>query len=95
MNNNVEKIKEKAGNMLIRAGEELKDLDVGVALTKAQDFSKKLDLAGKKKAVEDYLDSPAMDPVKSAAITVKDFLGYVPYYAQSVPTMIKEALGKK
>jgi hypothetical protein len=35
-----------------------------------------------------------MDEIKSAGRTVKDFLGYVPNYAQSIPGMVKDGLEK-
>ena len=87
--------KEKVANIdWDNVKEEVKGIDMGVALTKAEDALKKMDIEGKKKAVVDYVKGPKMDKVKGAARTVKDFMGYVPYYAQSVPNMIKEALGK-
>lgn len=90
----INRLAASAGRVLVKTGEELKELDAGVALTKAQDAIGKLDLPGKKKQLEDLLDSPKMDELKSAARTVKDFAGFIPYYAQSIPSMIKGALGK-
>lgn len=105
------KVASSAGSVLSTAGEKLKNIDVapaiekmtksvseldaGVLLTKAQDAAAKLDLEGKKKELEDFLDSPKMDSIKSAARTAKDFAGFIPYYAQSVPEMIKGALSKE
>lgn len=83
-----------AGDFLVKAGEKLKEADMGTALTKAHDVMDKLALDEKKKQLEDLLDSPKMENVKSAARTAGDFLGYIPYYAQSIPSMIKGALGK-
>lgn len=70
--------------------EELKGLDTGVAYTKFLDAIKDLDLESKKQAIIDFMDSPAMEQLKGKGRTVKDFMGYVPYYAQSVPEMVKE-----
>ena len=88
------KISTAAGNALLKAGEKLKEADMGVLLTKAHDAADRLALDEKKKKVEDLLDSPKMENMKSAARTAKDFLGFIPYYAQSIPSMIKGALGK-
>ena len=87
------KVVGSAGNLLVKAGEKLKEVDMGVAYTKASDVINKLDLDGKKKQLEDFLDSPKMDTLKEKARTVKDFAGFIPYYAQSIPSMVKGALG--
>ena len=89
----IENLAGKLGAGLVKAGKSLEELDVGVALTKFEDFKANLGISEKVKAVADYLDSPKMDGVKSAMITVKDFAGFVPNFAQSVPSMIREALG--
>lgn len=88
------KLSSAAGSFLVKTGERLKEADMGTALTKAHDVVDKLALNEKKKQLEDLLDSPKMENVKSAARTAGDFLGYIPYYAQSIPSMIKGALGK-
>ena len=74
--------------------DEIKGIDMGVAYTKALDAMEQFDVKGKIKSVEDKLDSPEMDKLKGVLRTVKDFMGFVPNYMQSVPNMIKEALGK-
>lgn len=90
----LKKVSSAAGDALVNAGEKLKEADMGVALTKAHDVIDKLALDEKKKQIEDLLDSPKMDKIKSVARTTKDFFGFIPYYAQSIPSMIKGALGK-
>lgn len=74
--------------------DEVKNLDTGVLYTKALDAVAKLDIPGKKQAVIDFIDSPTTAALKEKAYLLKDFVGYVPYYAQSVPTMIKEGFQK-
>ena len=112
VNQVVDVVKEKAGEVKVIAGEakkkvesvdweqvkdkaseEIKSLDMGVLYTKAQDAAAKIDVQGIKQKVTDFADSPKMDKVKGALRTVKDFAGFVPNYAQSVPNMVKEALG--
>lgn len=73
---------------------EIKGLDMGVLYTKAEDIMAKADIPGKKQAVIDFMDSPTTAALKEKAYLLKDFVGYVPYYAQSVPTMVKEAVAK-
>ncbi len=87
-------IKEKLDNAVAKASENVKELDMGVALTKAQDMVSNLDLEGKKKDITDFLDSPQMDELKSAGRTLKDFLGFVPNYVQSIPGMVKDGIEK-
>ena len=74
--------------------DEVRNLDTGVLYTKALDAIAKLDIPGKKQAVIDFIDSPTTAALKEKAYLLKDFLGYVPQYAQSVPTMIKEGFEK-
>ncbi len=74
--------------------EEVKAIDTGVLLTMAEDAVAKLDVEGKKQAVKDFIDSPTTAALKEKLYLLKDFVGYVPYYAQSVPTMVKEAIEK-
>lgn len=90
----LEKIKETVSTMVSNAGKTLSELDMGVALTKMEDALASLDIEGKKQQVRDFIDSPKMDEIKSAGRTVKDFLGYVPNYAQSIPGMVKDGLEK-
>lgn len=90
----IKAIKEKAGNALVKAGEGIKELDMGVAYTKFEDAVAALNLDEKKQKVIDFMDSPQMDSLKGTGRTVKDFLGFVPNYAQSVPGMIKDGLEK-
>ena len=90
----ISELKEKLGSAVQKAGENLKDLDMGVAYTKLEDAISALDIESKKQKVRDFIDSPKMDELKSAGRTVKDFLGYVPNYAQSIPGMIKDGLEK-
>ncbi len=90
----VNEIKEKVSSAVAKAGESLKELDPGVALTKMEDLIAKVDIEGKKKQVTDFLDSPKMDEIRSAGRTVKDFLGFVPNYAQSIPGMVKDGIEK-
>lgn len=87
------KITSAAGDFLVKAGTRIKELDMGVALTKAQDIAKDLDLEEKKAKIADLLDDPKAEGFKSAMRTVKDFTGFIPYYAQSIPSMVKGALG--
>ena len=87
-----EKIKEKVGEVVGKAGKSLSELDMGVAYTKMEDAISALDLEGKKQQIRDFIDSPKMDEIKSAGRTVRDFLGYVPNYAQSIPGMVKDGL---
>ena len=99
----VGKAKKKAGEVVEKVKkidkeelkQEIKGLDMGVLYTKAEDVVAKMDIPAKKQAVVDFMDSPATAALKEKVYLVKDFVGYVPYYAQSVPTMIKEALGKE
>ena len=90
----INEIKAKVGEAVIKAGEEIKALDMGVALTKAQDAVAALDIPGKKQQIIDFMDSPKMDELKGIGRTVKDFLHFVPQYAQSVPGMIKDLAEK-
>lgn len=86
----LEKAKVAAG----KAAEELKGIDAGIALTKAQDALAVLDLPGKKQKVLDFLDGPELEKLKGTGRLAKDFLGVVPQYAQSVPGMIKDLAEK-
>ena len=70
---------------------ELKE-KLGSAVKKAEENLKELE--SKKQKVRDFLDSPKMDELKSAGRTVKDFLGYIPNYAQSIPGMVKDGIEK-
>lgn len=90
----LDKLKEKVGTVVSKAGKSLSELDMGVAYTKMEDVISSLDIEGKKQQVRDFIDSPKMDEIKSAGRTVKDFLGYVPNYAQSIPGMVKDGLEK-
>lgn len=74
--------------------EEVRSLDMGVLYTKMEDTIAHLDLEGKKQALTDFMDGPEMDKLKGVGRTVKDFLGFVPNYAQSIPGMIKDAAEK-
>ena len=87
-------LKERLGSAVKKAGEDLKELDVGVAYSKLEDAISAIDIESKKQKVRDFIDSPKMDELKSAGRTVKDFLGYVPNYAQSIPGMIKDSVEK-
>ena len=89
-----EKIKEKVGEVVGKAGKSLSELDMGVAYTKMEDAISALDIEGKKQQIRDFIDSPKMDEIKSAGRTVRDFLGYVPNDAQSIPGMVKDGLEK-
>ena len=89
-----EKIKDKVGEVVGKAGKSLSELDMGVAYTKMEDAISTLDLEGKKQQIRDFIDSPKKDEIKSAGRTVRDFLGYVPNYAQSIPGMVKDGLEK-
>lgn len=87
-------IRDKVGSALSQATENIREIDMGVALTKAEDAISSLDLEGKKKQVADFLDSPKMDEIRSAGRTVRDFLGFVPNYVQSIPGMVKDGVEK-
>ncbi len=90
----IHQFKEQLSNTVAKAGESLKGLDAGVAYTKVEDLIHKMDLDGKKQQITDFLDSPKMDEIKSSGRTVRDFLGFIPSYAQSIPGMIKDGLDK-
>lgn len=85
---------EKAKAAADKAAEQVRGIDAGVALTKAQDALASLDLPGKKQKVIDFLDGPEMEKLNGAGRMAKDFLGVVPQYAQSVPGMIKDLAEK-
>ena len=87
-------LKEKLNSAVKKAGEDLKELDVGVAYSKLEDAISAIDIESKKQKVRDFIDSPKMDELKSTGRTVKDFLGFVPNYAQSIPGMIKDGVEK-
>ena len=74
--------------------EEVKGLDVGVIYTKFLDAIAGLDIESKKQAVRDFIDSPQMDAIKDTGRMVGDFLGYIPYFAQSIPGMVEDAVEK-
>ena len=88
----VNEIKEKVSSAVAKAGESLKELDPGVALTKMEDLIAKYNEA--QPDIRILLDSPKMDEIRSAGRTVKDFLGFVPNYAQSIPGMVKDGIEK-
>ncbi len=90
----INELKEKLGSAVKKAEENLKELDMGVAYSKMEDVISTIDIESKKQKVRDFLDSPKMDELKSAGRTVKDFLGYIPNYAQSIPGMIKDGIEK-
>lgn len=90
----ISELKEKLGSAVKKAGEDLKELDVGVAYSKLEDAISAIDIESKKQIIRDFIDSPKMDELKSAGRTVKDFLGFVPNYAQSIPGMIKDGVEK-
>ena len=90
----MEELKGKVSSAVLKAGESLKELDAGVAYTKMEDLIAKVDLAGRKKQVEDFLDSPKMDEIRSKGRTVRDFLGFVPSYVQSIPGMVRDGVEK-
>ncbi len=90
----ISELKEKLGSAVKKAGEDLKELDVGVAYSKLEDAISAIDIESKKQKIRDFIDSPKMDELKSAGRTVKDFLGFVPNYAQSIPGMIKDGVEK-
>lgn len=87
-------LKEKLNSAVKKVGEDLKELDVGVAYSKLEDAISAIDIESKKQKVRDFIDSPKMDELKSTGRTVKDFLGFVPNYAQSIPGMIKDGVEK-
>ena len=87
-----EKIKEKVGEVVGKAGKSLSELDMGVAYTKMEDAISALDLEGKKQQIRDFIDSPKMDEIKSTGRTLRDFLGFVPNYVQSIPGMIRDGI---
>ena len=89
-----EKIKEKVDVAVSKAGQTLSELDMGVAYTKMEDVLSSLDNDGNKHHIREFIDSPKMDEIKSAGRTVRDFLGFVPNYAQSIPGMVKDGLEK-
>ena len=90
----ISELKEELGSAVKKAGEDLKELDVGVAYSKLEDAISAIDIESKKQKIRDFIDSPKMDELKSAGRTVKDFLGFVPNYAQSIPGMIKDGVEK-
>ena len=90
----ISELKEKLGSAVKKAGEDLKELDVGVAYSKLEDAISAIDIESKKQKIRDFIDSPKMDELKSTGRTVKDFLGFVPNYAQSIPGMIRDGVEK-
>lgn len=88
----LEKLKEKVGTVVNKAGKSLSELDMGVAYTKMEDVISSLDIEGKKQQVRDFIDSPKMDEIKSTGRTLRDFLGFVPNYVQSIPGMIRDGI---
>ncbi len=90
----ISELKEKLGSAVKKAGEDLKELDVGVAYSKLEDAISAIDIESKKQKIRDFIDSPKRDVLKSAGRTVKDVLGFVPNYAQSIPGMIKDGVEK-
>ena len=90
----INEIKDKASAVVKKAGDDLKELDMGVAYTKLEDVISSIDIEGGKQKIRDFVDSPKMDDLKSVGRTVRDFLGFVPNYAQSVPGMLRDGIEK-
>ena len=90
----LKRLREAFGSVVVKVGKPLSELDMGVAYTKMEDAISSLDIRGKKQQVIDFLDSPKMDEIRSAGRTLKDFLGFVPNYVQSIPGMVKDGLEK-
>ena len=86
------RVKETIGTAVSKAGKSLSELDAGVAYTKLEDAITSLDLEGKKQQVRDFIDSPKMDEIKSTGRTLRDFLGFVPNYVQSIPGMFRDGI---
>ena len=90
----INEIKDKVSTVVKKAGDDLKELDMGVAYTKLEDVISSIDIEGGKQKIRDFVDSPKMDELKSAGRTVRDFLGFVPNYAQSIPGMVRDGIEK-
>ena len=77
-------IKDKAGALAGALAEktvdlkaELKNVDMGIMLTKLEDIKAKVDTDAVKHTVNELLDGPVTEKVKGLARTGKDFGGYV------------------
>ena len=90
----ISELKEKLGSAVRKAGEDLKELDMGVAYTKLEDVISSIDIESGKQKIRDFIDSPKMDELKATGRTVRDFLGFVPNYAQSIPGMVRDGVEK-
>ena len=90
----ISELKEKLGSAVRKAGEDLKELDMGVAYTKLEDVISSIDIESNKQKIRDFIDSPKMDELKATGRTVRDFLGFVPNYAQSIPGMVRDGVEK-
>ena len=90
----ISELKEKLGSAVRKAGEDLKELDMGVAYTKLEDVISSVDIESSKQKIRDFIDSPKMDELKSTGRTVRDFLGFVPNYVQSIPGMVRDGVEK-
>ena len=53
-----------------------------------------IDIESGKQKIRDFIDSPKMDELKATGRTVRDFLGFVPNYAQSIPGMVRDGVEK-
>ena len=90
----INEMKDKVSAVVKKAGDDLKELDMGVAYTRLEDVISSIDIESGKQKIRDFVDSPKMDELKSAGRTVRDFLGFVPNYVQSVPGMVKDGIEK-
>ena len=90
----ISELKEKLGSAVRKAGEDPKELDMGVAYTKLEDVISSIDIESGKQKIRDFIDSPKMDELKATGRTVRDFLGFVPNYAQSIPGMVRDGVEK-
>lgn len=77
-------IKEKAGTLAEVLAEksgdlkaELKNVDMGIMLTKLEDLKAKVDTDAVKHTVNELLDGPVTEKVKGMARMGKDFGGFV------------------
>ena len=63
---------------------ELKNLDMGILVTKATTLASKIDLDGVKKKMNDIMDSPETDKVKGMVRLASGFAAGLPGFVQGV-----------
>ena len=69
---------------------EIKNLDMGILVTKATTLASKVDLDGVKKKLNDIVDSPETDKVKGAFRLASGFAAGLPGFVQGVVGSFKK-----